>query len=83
MAGERVSYTIMIKPEDHLIYGAEAIGRIIKRDPREIADLVERGDLQAWKDGPKGKWRALCADLMEFNNNEKNRHMGARKTTGA
>ena len=74
MAGGKHTYTVFIRPEDHLVYGAEAIGRIIKRDAREIPDLVASGILPAWKGGPNGKWRALCTDLIDFNLREKERN---------
>lgn len=75
MDGKTVIYTVLISPENHLIYGAEAIGKIIKKDPREISALVESGGLIAWRDGPKGKWRALCADLLSFNDQEREKQI--------
>jgi 2-polyprenyl-3-methyl-5-hydroxy-6-metoxy-1,4-benzoquinol methylase len=70
-----VVYTIVIRPEDHMIFGAENISRIIKRNANEIPDLVKKQGLVAWQDGPKGKWRALCADLLEFNRLERERNL--------
>ena len=74
MDGNNIVYTVVIRPEDHMIYGADNIGKIIKRHPRDIQGLVETGTLKAWKDGEKGKWRALCADLLQFNSEEKKRY---------
>ena len=50
-----------------MIYGADAIGKIIKKHPREIGELVAKAGLVAWQEGPTGKWRALCVDLLRFN----------------
>jgi hypothetical protein len=72
--GEMVVYTVFIRPEEHMIYGADAISKIIKRDPNEIPALVRECGLSAWQVGPKGKWRALCSDLLEFNRLEKERN---------
>ena len=69
-----VVYTVFIRPDEHMVYGSENISKIIKRNPNEIAVLVKESGLIAWQDGPKGKWRALCADLLEFNRLEKERN---------
>ena len=71
MAGDRVQYTILIKPEDHIIYGADRISKIIKKSPNDIPFLVKERGLKAWQEGPKAKWRALCQDLLEFNMRQK------------
>ena len=71
--GSDVVYTIMIRPEDHMVFGAENISRIIKRNAKEIPSLVRDQGLLAWKDEPNGKWRALLPDLLEFNRLEKER----------
>jgi len=73
--GESVVYTIVIKPDEHMVYGAEGISKIVKRNPNEIPALVRDFGLKAWQDGAKGKWRALCSDLLEFNRLEKERNL--------
>ena len=63
--GEKIA--IQIAAEDHIIFGGSRIAKIIKRDKDEIASLVKSGKLRAVKVGEKGKWRALCSDLFDFN----------------
>ena len=70
-----VVYTIVIRPEDHMVFGAENISQIIKRSVKEIPGLVRDHGLMAWKDEPNGKWRALLPDLLEFNRLEKERNL--------
>lgn len=74
MAGSDVVYQIVIKPEDHMIFGGDNIGRIIKRNRKEISFLVKERGLKAWQEGDKGQWRALCSDLLDFNRQEKERY---------
>ena len=70
-----VSYVVTITPDEHMIYGADAICKILKRGRKEIPGLVKDCGLNAWKDKGSGQWRALCTDLLEFNNQEKERYM--------
>lgn len=74
MGGNSVEYTVFIEPDQHMVFGAERIGKILKRGPKEIGGLVTGRGLKAWQEVEKGQWRALMSDLLEFNNQEKERY---------
>ena len=76
MVGNDIVCTVLIKPEEHLVYGAEAISKIIKYDQKEFRELVAKRGLKIWQSRENGKWKALCSDLIEFNAREKERFLG-------
>ncbi len=47
-----------------LVWGADAIAKVIKRNPRQVFNLLENGDLPAKKIG--GRWVASRARLVQL-----------------
>lgn len=62
----KIKYQFILDPEKFLVLGGTKISNIIKRDKRDIPDLVASGELDAWRSTTNGKWRALLPDLLDF-----------------
>lgn len=59
-----------------LVKGAANIASKIGVGKDNIGDLVESGELVAWKEGPgKGTWRALPEDLADFVRRRRDKHV--------
>ena len=62
--------------------GAKAICDAIGENPRELASLVNKWRLPAWRRHERGTWRALPEDLMLWLRHQRDAFLGGEGPRG-